>query len=324
MLEFAHFPASHGPGSPDDQALQLLTAARRSGDRRGEAAALADLGVLQTRSGDPSGAIASLEQALFIAREIGELSLEVDALGNLGLALVADGQTTRGLDVLEQELTAATAAVDPYAEKISLDNLGLAWAECGRPDRALPYYSRALDIARRVGDRQHEADLLWLSAVQNAELGHRIEAIDRAEQAVGLFRSLRNPHAELLADHLGQYRDGNRDAALPLKVVVPVAFGSFLSTDLPGAANAGIEVPADQTEAVGPGMLRMAFSAAKSVARFLASGLKTTPGNLQVRRLETCASCPHHTGSRCKLCGCFTRAKVIMPHEDCPIGKWRS
>jgi tetratricopeptide (TPR) repeat protein len=228
------------------------------------------------------------------------------------------------LDLLEQELAAAKAAADSYAEKMSLDNLGLAWSECGKPERALSYYSRALDIARQVGDRQHESDLLWLSAVQYAELGYRTEAIETGEQAVIQFVEIGNPQAEMLADHLRQYREGSGDASLPRTVVVPVAFGSILSTAHPGAVNAGIEVVADRAEAVGPGILRMAFAAAKSVTRFLASGLKTAPTNLQVRRLETCAPCSHYTGSRCRLCGCFTRAKAIMPHEDCPVGKWPS
>ena len=37
--------------------------------------------------------------------------------------------------------------------------------------------------------------------------------------------------------------------------------------------------------------------------------------------IRTCAGCEHHTGVRCKLCGCFTNAKAWLPHEACPLGK---
>jgi hypothetical protein len=72
----------------------------------------------------------------------------------------------------------------------------------------------------------------------------------------------------------------------------------------------------------GPGLLRMAMSATKAMATFVGSGMKTTPTEIQAKRSQTCASCEHHTGMRCKICGCFTHVKVKMAHEDCPIGKW--
>ena len=72
----------------------------------------------------------------------------------------------------------------------------------------------------------------------------------------------------------------------------------------------------------GPGLLRMAISATKAMAKFVGSGSKTTPNEIQRQRLATCAGCEHHTGLRCKICGCFTNPKSRMLHEDCPIGKW--
>jgi tetratricopeptide (TPR) repeat protein len=227
---------------------------------------------------------------------------------------------------LEEELAATTSLGNRFAEKMSLDNLGLASSEMGDPARSLVYYARALAIARDVGDRQHEADLLWLSAVQYAELGQREQAVAMGQEAAALFAQLGHPHAGILTDHLRRYRTGDERARLAQTLVFHTAHGSFSSHSLPGLTSTQITSD-DSPEAVGangPGLLRMAFSAAKSVARFLASGLRTTTALVQKQRLETCASCPHHTGTRCRLCGCFTRAKVIMPHEKCPIGKWSS
>jgi hypothetical protein len=66
----------------------------------------------------------------------------------------------------------------------------------------------------------------------------------------------------------------------------------------------------------------MALSATKAMASFVGSGFKTTPPDIQQKRIQTCIACEHHTGLRCKVCGCFTQAKTRLLHENCPIGKW--
>jgi hypothetical protein len=70
------------------------------------------------------------------------------------------------------------------------------------------------------------------------------------------------------------------------------------------------------------GWLRMATSAATASAKFVGSGLKVVSSETRQRRLRVCASCEHHTGMRCRVCGCFTSAKTWLPHEACPIGRW--
>ena len=66
----------------------------------------------------------------------------------------------------------------------------------------------------------------------------------------------------------------------------------------------------------------MALTAAKAMATFVGSGFKTaSPASYQAR-LAVCAACEHHTGVRCRLCGCITTAKARMLHERCPIGRW--
>ena len=39
-------------------------------------------------------------------------------------------------------------------------------------------------------------------------------------------------------------------------------------------------------------------------------------------RLDICKTCDQWTGTRCKICGCFTKLKVRIPEEKCPLGKW--
>ena len=44
----------------------------------------------------------------------------------------------------------------------------------------------------------------------------------------------------------------------------------------------------------------------------------------QKRRLRICSECPHYTGSRCELCGCFMGFKTRLRSSTCPIDRWSS
>jgi tetratricopeptide (TPR) repeat protein len=255
--------------------------------------ALADLGIMHLYEGDAPHAVVILEEALALLRRVGDPSWEADLLGELGLATAAAGQHDRGLRTLEQELTAARASADLPAEKRALAHLGLTHSRLRHPDRAVDYFSRALTLARDLGDWQHEAELLWYMAIQHAVLGDRDTAIAQALNAVALLRSKGKPQAAWFAHHLQAYRDG----------------ASSLGQGEPSAAT-------------GPRLLDMAFSAAKSMARFLGSGFQTASAETRDIRLRACSGCEHHTGLRCRVCGCFTGAKAALAHEECPLGKW--
>jgi tetratricopeptide (TPR) repeat protein len=295
---------------PKDQAEWLLASARRAGDRRREASALNDLGVVWTQNGQAARAVPLLEEALQIAAQVGDRALEGDVRGSLGLAVLRAGPRGRALELLGQALAQARANGDPYAEKAALDHLGTALSCLRDPGQALAAFGEALTLARALGDRRHEAEMLWQQAVQYADLGQRDEAVARGQAAVDLLGQMGHPHASWFADNLRKYRTGETDRELAR---APAGSG--------GEIVIGAWSPQPEP-ARGPGLLRMAFSAAKSMAKFLMAGLKTVPAAERQRRLLKCATCAQHTGMRCRVCGCFTGAKAWLAHEQCPLGKW--
>jgi len=311
------------PGNPREQAERLLAAARQASDRRGEVSALTDLGILVRNSGDAQRAVALLEEALAIARQLGDRALEGDVLGNLALSMLLIGQPGRALQLLEQQLVEARQAGDRFQEKTALANLGFHFSHVGDQARSLTAYEQALALAREVRDRHHEADLLWYQAIQNAELGQRDRALAAGHAALDLFQQMRNPYVGLLSEHLEKYRTG--DIASRLRATAEAGFGplagAFGGMWTMESTGMGFE-PSGGQAASGPGLLRMALSASKSVAKFVSSGFKTASAATLEKRLRTCATCEHHTGVRCRLCGCFTGIKARMPHENCPIDKW--
>jgi tetratricopeptide (TPR) repeat protein len=309
-------------GNPQQQAEHMLAAARQAGDRPREVAALTDLGIAATRSGDARRAASALQEAVQIAQQLNDAVAENDARVNLGLALLAVGQPAQAVEALERVRSSAHAAGNRFQEKLALDHLGIVFVNVRDPARALTAYEQALALARGVGDRQHQADLLWYIAIQHAELQRRDQALAFAQEALAMYQAIGSPAVDILQEHLQKYRTGDAAAPLggpPAGALPGALFGSWTI----GAT--GMTTPsygAAQPPAGGPGLLRMAISAAKSMGKFVGAGMKTVSPAMQQKRLRVCTTCEHHTGVRCKICGCFTSVKAWLPHENCPIEKW--
>jgi tetratricopeptide (TPR) repeat protein len=308
---------------PRNVAERLLKAARDTGDRARVAAALADLGAVHVHEGSAELAVKVLGEALAIAHEIGDRLREADVLSSLGLVTLSAGHPIRALEIFNRQLAIARETGDRFSGKTALERMGLAYVTLNEPGEAVIAFGQALDLARAVGHRQNEADLLWYLAITHAELGHRDQALVHAQDAVELMKQLGNPQASVFAEHLRKFQAGETGAALAA-APSPATAGS--AAYLGGVVEAGLwAAPASSAApATGPGLLRMALSAAKSMAKFVGSGFKTAPPLTVQLRLQTCAACEHHTGMRCRLCGCFTNAKARLAHEHCPIGKWPS
>ncbi len=315
-------------GTPRDQAELLLAAARTAGNRAAEATALTDVGVTKLSEGDHAGAVAALESALQITRELADREREVDVVGNLGLAMLGVGQAPRARQMFEHGLAFARAKRDHLGEKTALERLGLAHWHLREFATALSCFDQALGLANLVGDRMQAANLLWYQGIQYAELGQRDLAIAKAEESIALFRAMGRPQAAWYGSHLQKYRMGlyeDAPAAAPAGVSTsPHSYlgGAIVASVMGGQSQGQAQGPGASKANSGPGLLRMAMSATKAMATFVGSGMKTTPAEMQAKRSQTCASCEHHTGMRCKICGCFTHVKIKMAHEDCPIGKW--
>jgi tetratricopeptide (TPR) repeat protein len=306
--------------SPVQLAEQMLAAARRSQDNRKIASALTDLGIVLTRQGHAEKAIPLLEEALTVVRQLGDKAAESDVLDNLALAALAARQPQRALELFQKGLEDARASGDRFAEKMALGHLGMAYSAMRDAPRAFAILDQALAIARQVGDRQHEADLLLQLGITHAEAGQRDQAVARSHEALEVFRQMRNPQADWLEGQLQKYRAGEVGSLWTGAAGTGSSpfFGGQIVTS--GWTEQGIVT--GQTPGAGPGLLRMAFSFMKSMAHFAGAGFKPTSNEVYQQRLQTCGPCEHHTGLRCKVCGCFTSVKARMPHESCPIGKW--
>jgi tetratricopeptide (TPR) repeat protein len=284
-------------------AEQALIKARVGGDPRALAFALGDLGAVFMVMKAPNQARPLLEEALAIHRQRGDSVGEADALLGLGLAALELGDLMRARDLYAQSYECARNAGSRFATKLALEQAGLLYVRAGDAARASACFEEAITLAHALGDNKHEGQLRWYLAILHAESGRREPALAQARGAIALLERSGDPAAACYADHLRSYETG---------AAVLASTGQE-----PGAAAAPTVSPPNDVR-----WLRQALSAAKALVKFVGSGGQVVGPEVRRRRLEVCDACEHHTGVRCRLCGCYTRVKTRLPYEACPIGKW--
>lgn len=105
-------------------------------------------------------------------------------------------------------------------------------------------------------------------------------------------------------------------------------FASIDTTAQTAASITPPPAPADEQPAaaplqqIAPGVFDMAASFTGSMAQFAASGFRTVSDEVYQARFAKCSPCDQYSTGFCNACGCYLDAKVRLPHEACPLGKW--
>jgi tetratricopeptide (TPR) repeat protein/transcriptional regulator with XRE-family HTH domain len=176
-----------------------LAAARRAGDRLGEADTLGGLGVWQRETGDYPAAAASLAQAPAIYGDLGDGPGQAYALNELGALHVLTGDYPAAAASHQQALALARSASDPLAEAATLNDLGLAQLTAGDYPAAAASLQRALALFRDVGDQHGQAYALNCLGVVQQETGDYPAAAASQQQALALSRDLGYHHGQAYA-----------------------------------------------------------------------------------------------------------------------------
>jgi len=154
-----------------------LDAARRAGDRRGEALTLRQLARLHLERDEWDEAISRFNESLAISQELGDR--------------LCEARVWRGL--------------------------GRAYRDQSRSVEAATYFQRALAVFLELGDRRWEAATLRSLGRTYRDVGRSLEAIESLQRSLEIFRDLGDPHGEARVLHnLGDlYRDeGRQDIAV--------------------------------------------------------------------------------------------------------------
>jgi tetratricopeptide (TPR) repeat protein len=186
-------------GRWDQAAAQYQTAlqaARRAGDRPGQAGALDELGLLQQLTGDYAAAAPTLAQAVALYAELGDRRGQACALNHLGLVHQDTGDYQAAAASHQQALALAREAGDRLAEAVSITDLGQVQQLIGQYRAAIASHEQALAMFRDLGSPFDEADALTQMGFNECALGNYEAADVRHRQSLALFRRL--------GDRLGQ------------------------------------------------------------------------------------------------------------------------
>jgi tetratricopeptide (TPR) repeat protein/transcriptional regulator with XRE-family HTH domain len=179
-----------------DQGLVLhqaaLAAARRAGDRAGQARALMLLSPMQTMTEDEPAAAASATRALQLYRDLGDRAGQAAALTMIGfLHMVADDYPAAAAE-LGQALELFRGLGHRRGQGDALIHLGQVHRYTGDYPAAAACQRRALELYRDTGHRAGQVNaLLHLGAVQQLSGEYPAAAVTLA-QALALSRDLGN------------------------------------------------------------------------------------------------------------------------------------
>ncbi len=200
------------------QCERAVSLAKQSGDRRIEASALNNLAVIYGRTGNEPRALELYQESLTIWESLGDGAETGTTRYNLGALLLQRGEIDAALVHLERalELRRANGSQD---QTLILTGIARARLDKGDPDGALELLQQALDISRRLGQRNDEANVLQHTASVYLRRGELQRSLEVYNDALDLYRRVGDrAHEGQILSSLGTVALylGDRDRALEL------------------------------------------------------------------------------------------------------------
>jgi tetratricopeptide (TPR) repeat protein/transcriptional regulator with XRE-family HTH domain len=168
-----------------------VQAARRLGDRLGQANALTDLGAVRRLMADYPAAAQALEQALDVYRDLGNRLGQAGALYELGTTRRVIGNYPAAAQALEQALDLYRDLGNQPGQAGALTELGVVRLMTGE----FPAAARALEqaLGLHLDDQLGRAGALKDLGTVRRLTGEFPAAVQALEQALGIYRDLRYP-----------------------------------------------------------------------------------------------------------------------------------
>jgi DNA-binding SARP family transcriptional activator len=174
--------------------VKALAAARRSGDRRGEAIVLRNLGQVALYRDDYAEARSALTTAHELFTQVGDDRGAAIALAGLGTVLRILGEHDRALDCCHGALALFAEIGDRHGEAVARLAAGSVWLALGCLAPAGRWFTDAYELSAAIGDRHREAHALKRIASLHQRRGDLRAARDHLARALKIFRELDDEH----------------------------------------------------------------------------------------------------------------------------------
>ncbi|MFG1834239.1 AfsR/SARP family transcriptional regulator [Micromonospora chersina] len=193
-----------------------MTAARRLGDRRGEAHAHWGLARARAKLGDHEDAHRHFQRALELFEQTGDRTGQAHTRLNLAWVLDRQGRYAEALPQAREALALYQALGHVAGQADGLNAIGWYLTHLGKHRQALGHCRRALDLHQRTGDRRRAAQAWDSLGHVHGNLGDHERATECYREALALTRQLSIRYDEtIVLTHLGSARRaaGDREEA---------------------------------------------------------------------------------------------------------------
>ncbi|MES2179911.1 MAG: tetratricopeptide repeat protein [Gemmatimonadota bacterium] len=183
-----------------DEAVASADSARRlaerTGQRRGQARAISNLGTIAQRRGDPERAVALFRDALVIQRSLGDEREIANSLNNLGFVYSTDlADYPQALAQHLEALKLREKGGDSATISLSLNNIGVVYGRLRQYDHATQYFNRALTIRRALGNQARIGGTLNNLGDMYLERGNPKRALTAYAEALAIREKSGDPAA---------------------------------------------------------------------------------------------------------------------------------
>jgi tetratricopeptide (TPR) repeat protein len=168
---------------------RALAAFQRAGDRIGQARAFNTLGITEQRQGRYERASEHYNQARVLFQLIGDHPGEANALGNLGHVEARLGRYEAATAHYERALALFQRIGDRIGEAMALSNLGDVASRRACYAAATKYLHEALALCRQLGHRAGEAWTLDNLGTLHLRLGEPGPAAEHYQQALATYQA---------------------------------------------------------------------------------------------------------------------------------------
>jgi tetratricopeptide (TPR) repeat protein len=129
------------------KSLQLYT---KTGDKRGEAMALNNIGQSYKARKDYDIALAYLEKSLLLFQKIDQKRDESIVLNNIGVLYANEGKASEAVEFLKESLHIKQTINDTKEESVTLNNLGEVSISQKNYNEAISYFEKSLSILKKI------------------------------------------------------------------------------------------------------------------------------------------------------------------------------
>lgn len=181
--------------------VKALAAARRSGDRRGEAIVSRNMGQVALYRDEYPEARSAFTTAHELFAETGDDQGAAVALAGLGTVLRILGEHDQALDCCHSALELFAKVDDQHGEAVVRLATGSVWLALGCLAPAGRWFADAHELCAAIGDRHREAHALKRIASLHQRRGDLRAAREHLGRALTIFRELDDEHCVGYTNH---------------------------------------------------------------------------------------------------------------------------